>query len=118
VPIVPVVSAGAHDGWYVFTRGERIARLLGLKRLFRLEVFPIAIAFPTGLIFGTGWPYLPLSRKILIEVLEPIVLSGDPESKSDLRKNYLLVTSRMQDALDRLVAELPRSKGSSSRKSP
>ena len=40
VPIVPVVSIGGHETALFLTRGEGLARLLALDRLFRLKVAP------------------------------------------------------------------------------
>lgn len=108
VPIVPVVSAGAHDGWWVLSRGDRIARGLRLDRLLRMEVFPIAFGLPVGLVLGPLTPHLPLPRKILVEVLDPIPVEGDAESAADVDRAYAAVLGAMQAALTRLAAELPR----------
>ncbi len=108
VPIVPVVSAGAHDGWHVLTRGERIARKLKFDRLLRIKVFPIALGLPTGLIVGPIAVHLPLPGKIIVEVLEPICVDGDPEDEQELQRLYDEITGQMQSRLDDLVPELPR----------
>jgi 1-acyl-sn-glycerol-3-phosphate acyltransferase len=105
MPIVPIVTAGGHDGWYVFTRGEKIAQVLGLKKHFRIEVFPLAFGLPTGIVGGI-FPHIPLPRKILIEVLDPIYLVGDPRNKYDLEKGYAHVTTQMQLALSRMAEKL------------
>src|SRR6478672_4806355 len=52
VPIVPVVSIGGQETALFLTRGERLARLLALDKLFRLKVLPISIAPPWGLNVG------------------------------------------------------------------
>jgi 1-acyl-sn-glycerol-3-phosphate acyltransferase len=108
VPIVPVVAAGAHDGWYVLFRGHTIAKALKLDRRFRMDVFPIAIGLPAGLIIGPVTPHIPLPHKILIEVLDPIALDGDPEDADDVSRGYTVVTRAMQDALTRLAARIRR----------
>ncbi|MFP4598638.1 MAG: lysophospholipid acyltransferase family protein [Persicimonas sp.] len=107
VPVVPVVSAGGHDGWYVITRGERIAHTLRLDKLLRLKVFPIALAAPMGLLVGPISVHIPLPSRILVEVLEPLRLQGNPERRADLEAGYQQVTGRMQTTLDRLAARLP-----------
>ena len=46
VPIVPVVSVGGQETALFLTRGEGLARLLRLDRMFRLKVLPISLALP------------------------------------------------------------------------
>src|SRR3954454_19007619 len=43
VPIVPVVSIGGQETALFLSRGERLAKLLALDRLFRLKVLPISV---------------------------------------------------------------------------
>ena len=74
VPIVPVVSIGGQETALFLTRGERIARTLGLDRRFRLKVFPVSLALPWGLDVGDLFGHLALPAKITIQVLEPIDL--------------------------------------------
>lgn len=106
VPIVPVVAAGAHDGWYVLTRGEKIAKALLLDKLFRIKVFPIAFAAPMGLLVGPMSLYWPMPTKIIIETLEPIWVEGDPDNADDVDTAYDHIVATMQDALTRLAGEL------------
>ena len=108
VPIVPVVSAGAHDGWHVLTRGDRIASKLKLDRLLRIKVFPIALALPTGLIIGPIAVHIPLPGTIIIEVLDPIEVDGDPDDDERVQCYYDEILATMQSHLDELVQELPR----------
>lgn len=108
VPIVPVVAAGAHDGWYVVSRGDAIGRRWPLRRWLRLETAPLAFGLPTGVVFPY-WPHLPLPRKMLIELLDPITLAGDPRDPEAVAAGDLRVREAMQRALDRLVGRLPRS---------
>ena len=61
IPIVPVVTAGAHEGWWVLTDGRGIARKLGTHRLLRTDVLPITLSLPS--IVSPGLPYLPLPTK-------------------------------------------------------
>lgn len=71
VPIVPVVSAGAHEGFRVLSDGRSIVRRAGIKRLTRLEAFPIALCLPWGISFGPTI-YWPLPVQMRICVLPPI----------------------------------------------
>lgn len=41
VPIVPIVSIGAHESYFILHRGEELAEKLGLKEKFRLHGLPI-----------------------------------------------------------------------------
>lgn len=72
VPIVPVVAAGAHATSIVLTDGRPLARWLGLPRLLRLEVCPVTLSVPWGLVVGITPPHLPLPTRIFLEVMEPI----------------------------------------------
>ena len=109
VPVVPAVSAGAHETLVVLTRGERIARLLHLDELFRIKVMPFVLGPPFGVVPG-GIPTFPLPAKITVELLAPIDWSTrfGPEAASDddvVRDCYDEITGMMQAALDRLAAE-------------
>ena len=110
VPVFPTVSHGSHDSLVVVSRGDRLARALGLHRL-RIDVFPLVLGLPFGLASVVG-PYVPLPAKIIVEVLEPLDWSAThgPEAADDpdvVRSCYDDVVDRMQGALDRLIAEMP-----------
>src|SRR6202043_68867 len=72
VPIVPAVSIGGQETALFLTRGERLARLLALDRVFRLKVLPISLALPWGLNVGDMLGHVPLPAKITIETLPAI----------------------------------------------
>ncbi|MGO9823268.1 MAG: lysophospholipid acyltransferase family protein [Solirubrobacteraceae bacterium] len=105
VPIVPVVSIGGQETALFLTRGERLARLLALDRVFRLKVLPISLAVPWGLNVGDMLGHIPLPSKITIETLPPIHLRAEfgPEPEIDDVYDHLL--RLMQDTLDALAAE-------------
>jgi 1-acyl-sn-glycerol-3-phosphate acyltransferase len=105
VPIVPVVAIGGQETALFLSRGERLARLLALDRLFRLKVLPISIAVPWGLNVGDVAGHIPLPAKITIEVLPPIYLRQEFGERPDLSEVYEQVIARMQRALDALAAE-------------
>jgi 1-acyl-sn-glycerol-3-phosphate acyltransferase len=109
VPIVPAVSVGAHETVVVLARGERVAKLLGLDRMFRVKVMPLVFGLPFGIVPG-GIPTLPLPAKITVELCEPIDWSSQygPEAAEDnviVRSCYEELTDTMQAVLDRLAAE-------------
>ena len=76
----PVVSIGGQETALFLSRGERLAQLLALDRMFRLKVLPISIALPWGLNVGDMLGHIPLPAKLTIETLPPIDLrpSSDP----------------------------------------
>jgi len=104
VPIVPIVAHGAHRSAYIFTEGEAIARLIGLKRWARLERFPVALALPWGLALGPWLPYLPLPFPIQLRVLPPIAAPADADPDTIRRR----VQAEMQAALDALSRRAER----------
>ena len=108
VPIIPAVSVGSHETLVVLSRGQTVARHLGLDRLFRIKVMPLVFGPPFGVVPG-GIPTWPLPAKITVELGEPIHWPAyGPDSAQDdviVRKCYEEVTGTMQATLDRLAAE-------------
>ena len=104
VPIVPVVSIGGQETALFLTRGESLARALGLDRL-RVTVLPVSLGPPLGVNLLDLPGRIPLPAKITVEVLPPLRPAGRPGSKADRDLIYEQVTEEMQDALDRLSEE-------------
>ena len=105
VPIVPVVAIGGQETALFLSRGEWLAKLLRLDRLFRLKVLPISLALPWGLNVGDMAGHLPLPAKITIEVLPPIHLRDEFGPEPDVDDVYDHIVETMQDTLDGLAAE-------------
>jgi 1-acyl-sn-glycerol-3-phosphate acyltransferase len=105
VPIVPVVAIGGQETALFLSRGETLARLLRLDRMFRLKVLPISLAIPWGLNIGDMLTHIPLPAKITIEVLPPIHLREEFGAKPNVDEVYESVVGSMQDCLTRLAAE-------------
>lgn len=109
VPIVPVVTSGAHSTFLIIDDGQWFAKLIGSDKWLRLKVWPLTLSLPWGLTFG--WPptHFPWRSRILIEVLPPIRFGRyGREAVADAA--YVTecahhVESAMQAALDRLEAE-------------
>jgi hypothetical protein len=95
-----VVAIGGQETALFLSRGEGIARLLGLDRMFRLKVLPVSLALPWGLNVGDMLGHIPLPAKITMQVLEPIDVSG-----MDVDEAYELVLGEMQTALTGLAEE-------------
>ncbi len=101
VPIVPTVSIGGQESQLFLTRGDRLARLLGLTRA-RMEILPVTVGFPFGVSVLIP-PNLPLPTKIVTEVLEPIDVVGRFGPDADVGEVDRHVRAVMQAALDRLA---------------
>ncbi len=105
VPIVPVVSIGGQETALFLSRGEGLARLFALDRLFRLKVLPISLALPWGLNVGDMLGHVPLPSKITIETLPAIDLHDEFGPDPDIDEVYDHLIRLMQDTLDALAAE-------------
>jgi 1-acyl-sn-glycerol-3-phosphate acyltransferase len=105
VPIVPVVAIGGQETSIFLSRGERLARLLGLDRAFRLKVLPISLAIPWGLNIGDMLGHVPLPAKITVEVLPAIYPREQFGREPDIDEINRYVLSEMQGKLDELASE-------------
>ncbi|MEC4814700.1 MAG: lysophospholipid acyltransferase family protein [Scytonema sp. PMC 1069.18] len=113
VPIIPVISMGAHDTLIVLGDFYDIAKQLhewGLPWLYGMDpkVFPIYLGLPWGLGIGP-LPNFPLPIQIHTRVCSPIVFDwyGKEASKNRnyVDKCYDLVYTQMQKELDELVKD-------------
>jgi 1-acyl-sn-glycerol-3-phosphate acyltransferase len=103
VPIVPAVSIGGQETQWYLTRGEWLAKRLGLKRLTRAEQLAVSIGIPFGL--SVGAINLPLPAKIVTQVLEPIDVTAEFGENPDVAEVDAHVRKVMQSALDDLAAQ-------------
>ncbi|MDQ2637682.1 MAG: acyltransferase family protein [Actinomycetota bacterium] len=103
VPIVPVASVGGQESVLFLSRGQWLAKLLRVDKMFRLKSVPIAIAPPWGLVISDLAGHIPLPAKIVVEAQEPItaeeVLGADDDVIHDK------VIDSLQAGVDRLAAE-------------
>jgi len=116
VPIVPLVSTGAHDTLYVLGDCYQQVRQLHdwgiLPWIFGIdpEVFPIYLGWPWGLSLGP-LPNIPWPHPIHTRVCPPIEFdrSGREAAKDSnyVDQCYHQVKTQMQQALDRLVEKKP-----------
>jgi 1-acyl-sn-glycerol-3-phosphate acyltransferase len=105
VPIVPIVSVGGQETALFLSRGEGLARLLGIDRALRLKVLPISLALPWGLNVGDMLGHFPLPAKITVEALPPINLREEFGPDPDVDEIYDHVIRLMQETLDALASE-------------
>jgi 1-acyl-sn-glycerol-3-phosphate acyltransferase len=103
VPIVPTVSIGGQETQLFLTRGNWLARKLGLTKA-RMDILPVTFGFPFGLsvIFP---PNVPLPAKIVTEVLEPIDIAARFSDDPCVEEVDTHVRSVMQTALKRLARQ-------------
>lgn len=108
VPVVPVVAHGGQHAVVVLSRGDRVARALGLASV-RIKVFPF-LAGPFG-ITSVLTPPAPMPAQLTLEFLPALdwTAYGADAARDPavLTACYDQVTGRMQAALDRLAAERP-----------
>ena len=105
VPVVPVVSIGGQETALFLSRGERVSKLLGLDRLFRLKVVPLQFAPPWGFTVLDLPGRIPLPAQITIQVLPPIDLREGYGAKPDVDEVYTNLMEQMQDTLTALQSE-------------
>ncbi|ORW30807.1 glycerol acyltransferase [Mycobacterium paraense] len=103
VPIVPTVSIGAQETQLFLSRGNWLARKLGLTKA-RMDILPVSFGFPFGfsVIFP---PNLPLPAKVVTEVLEPIDVTARFGNDPDVDEVDAHVRGVMESALKRLAGE-------------
>lgn len=113
VPIVPLISCGAHDTLIVFADVYPAVKQLhdwGMPWLFGIdpEVFPIYFGLPWGLAIGP-LPNIPLPAQIHTRVCPPIMFDrygrDAAMDRAYVNACYVTVVTKMQLALDQLIAE-------------
>jgi 1-acyl-sn-glycerol-3-phosphate acyltransferase len=109
VPVVPVVAHGGHHAVVVLTRGENIARAIGLPAI-RIKVFPVLAGLPFG-VTPVVFPPPPMPAELTVEFLAALDWTAHGASAADdaevVGACYDEITALMQSALDRLRAERP-----------
>lgn len=107
VPIIPVVTVGAHELLYIISDGQNLAKWFPLARLVRAKAWPIALSIPWGLTVGPPPFYIPVRSQFFQEVLEPITFERDGEDAARdeawLEACHRRVLDAMQAGMDRLV---------------
>jgi 1-acyl-sn-glycerol-3-phosphate acyltransferase len=103
VPIVPIVSIGGQETQLFLTRGNWLARRLGLTKA-QINILPLSFGFPFGLTAILP-PNLPLPAKIVTEVLEPIDVIARFGDDPDVEEVDAHVRAVMDAALKRLAGQ-------------
>lgn len=112
VPIVPVISTGAHETFIVLGNCYEQAKWLNHQGLLPWikgidpEVFPIYLGLPWGLAVGPI-PHIPWPHPIHTRVCSPIVFEHTgrdaARDKSYVQHCYKQVVNHMQHSLDQLI---------------
>lgn len=115
LPITPVVSAGSHETVIVLSRGQSVAKWLGIPKIVRsADVMPLLAGLPWGVWALPFLPQFPLPAKITTEVLEPIWLPDalgrdlspkDADNPEVVNAGFQVVLSRMKATLNALCNE-------------
>jgi 1-acyl-sn-glycerol-3-phosphate acyltransferase len=103
VPIVPIVSIGAQESQLFLTRGNWLAKRLGLNRA-RMDILPFSVGFPFGVSMLLP-PNMPFPSKIVTEVLQPIEICARFGDDPDIAEVDAHVRQVMQTALDGLARQ-------------
>lgn len=106
IPIQPIAHAGAHESLIVLTSGRRLARVLGLHRLARADIFPIHLSLPWGFAIGPV-PHLPLPVRFDYRLGPPVPFPegyrpGHAPSVALVRAYDASVRQALQHELDAL----------------
>lgn len=108
VPVVPLATAGAHEGFVILAQGKSVMQALGGVRALRWHSFPVALCVPYGIAVGPicYLPYVPLPAKIVVEAGAPIA----PDRFDDLPESarisalYTATEEGLQAMMDALYA--------------
>ncbi len=106
VPIVPVVTAGAHETFVVLDDGAWLAKLLNTDKWFRAKRWPIVLSLPWGLTIGPPLPYFPLRTQIFQEVLSPIHFDRHGEEAASDESYVQQCHHRVHGAMQQTLTEL------------
>lgn len=100
VPVVPMLSIGGHETFFVLYRGERLAKLTRADRVLRSRSFPIAIALPWGLMFGPVF-HFPLPAKCVVQF-------GDPFTPSEVFRGKAGVSRKVDSVYDETILRIQK----------
>jgi 1-acyl-sn-glycerol-3-phosphate acyltransferase len=107
VPVVPVVTAGAHETLIVISNGRWLARRLGVDKRLKLCALPLSLSVPWGLWLGVPPPHFPLPTRIRMRLLRPIRFERTGEhaalDRCYVEQCHRRIHRRMEAALERLA---------------
>jgi len=114
VPIIPVVSCGAHETLFIIHDNRWLAQALGLDRFLSLKTWPLLFCLPWGLWCGPPPPHFPFPSRIHMEVCSPITFKRKG-TKAASDSEYVEACHRqvhafMENVLEKLAVERRRRK--------
>ncbi|MDQ1178943.1 MULTISPECIES: lysophospholipid acyltransferase family protein [unclassified Rhodococcus (in: high G+C Gram-positive bacteria)] len=107
VPIVPIATVGGADAMPVLVRGDKLSKMLGLDKIARLKVFPIAVSLP-WIIAPAALPQIPLPAKIRTRFMPPVEVDHDLARVDDeeyVEAKYEEVRRSIQSGMDALATK-------------
>jgi len=121
VPIVPIISVGAHHTILIMGDYSPILKHFIKSGMpwpvdFEPDIFPFFLGAPWGICYGTVHN-IPLPMPIYIRICKPIYIHEqlpDKSVKADadfINKCYRYITASMQNDLDDFIEETPYRKG-------
>jgi 1-acyl-sn-glycerol-3-phosphate acyltransferase len=107
VPIVPVAHSGAHETLFVINDGGRLARALNLKKLVRVEIFPLTVCVPWGVTLGGLPPHFPLPARFRYRIGAPILLPRKSEGEPT-EDEVVALDNRVRTSIQTMLDEFAR----------
>ncbi|WP_328812130.1 lysophospholipid acyltransferase family protein [Rhodococcus sp. NBC_00297] len=107
VPVVPIATVGGADAMPVLVRGAKLSKMLGLDKIARLKVFPIAVSLP-WIIAPAALPQIPLPAKIRTRFMPPVEVDHDLARVDDeeyVEAKYEEVRRSIQSGMDALATK-------------
>lgn len=106
-PVVPVVTAGAHETLIVLSDGRWLVERLELRRRIGLSAFPLSLSVPWGLWLGPPPPHIPLRTRMKIRLLPAMRFDrmGDAAAADQeyVESCHRRIHGAMERTLERLV---------------
>jgi 1-acyl-sn-glycerol-3-phosphate acyltransferase len=121
IPIVPIVSIGAHESYIILHRGEELAEQLGLKEKYRLHGLPVTFrsvfflwCVATGIF--TFFPlliapaafmaiFVPMPAKMSFRILPPIHIQDIWDDAMSDEINYQIVYDKLIGIMQTVLQE-------------
>jgi 1-acyl-sn-glycerol-3-phosphate acyltransferase len=103
-PVVPMMSLGGHETFFILDRGEDLAKKIGMDRLIRSRNFPISVGLPWGLTLGPLM-YIPLPAKLEVELGQPFTASDIVKPRMSKERKVQAVYRETIDRIQRMLHE-------------
>ena len=108
IPIVPVVTAGAHSVYMVIDDMQWLAKLIHSEIWLQTHAWPLTLSIPWGLTLGPVL-YFHYPAKITIEVLEPVYFERVGEKAATdqewVKECALRIETIMQTCLTKITTD-------------